>query len=78
MACGRMCRLSGRRALAKQGHEIGSHSMTHPDLVTLADEEALRRELSESRDLLAEQVCCAAPPPTPPRPPSSREWVEMV
>jgi oligosaccharide reducing-end xylanase len=36
------------RQVAEQGHEIGSHTVTHPDLIELSDSE-LRRELSESQ-----------------------------
>lgn len=36
------------RAIADAGHEIGSHSISHPDLTTLSDAQ-LRRELVDSR-----------------------------
>jgi len=36
------------RQAAEQGHEIGSHSLSHPDLAELSDSE-LRRQLSESQ-----------------------------
>ena len=36
------------RQVAEQGHEIGSHSLSHPDLNELSDSE-LRRQLSESQ-----------------------------
>lgn len=41
------------RALSAQGHEIGSHSLTHPILTGLSDD-ALAMELSGSRRLLEE------------------------
>jgi peptidoglycan/xylan/chitin deacetylase (PgdA/CDA1 family) len=37
------------RALAERGVEIGSHTLTHPHLPTLSDEELLR-ELGDSRE----------------------------
>ncbi len=37
--------------LADAGHEIGSHTLSHPDLVLLSDKE-LYRELSESKKIL--------------------------
>lgn len=47
------------RALAAAGHEIGSHSLTHPILTQLAPA-ALERELRESRAVLG-AVCGAMP-----------------
>jgi peptidoglycan/xylan/chitin deacetylase (PgdA/CDA1 family) len=43
------------RELAREGHEIGSHSLTHPLLPDL-DERALREEVVSSREGLAEAV----------------------
>jgi peptidoglycan/xylan/chitin deacetylase (PgdA/CDA1 family) len=37
--------------LSEAGNEIGSHSVTHPDLTTLADDE-LKREVQEPKSLL--------------------------
>lgn len=39
------------RAIAEAGHEIGSHTLTHPDLTLLSDDD-LTRELADSRALL--------------------------
>ena len=39
---------SGVRRMVRAGWEIGSHTLSHPDLTTLADA-ALRRELRDSR-----------------------------
>jgi len=39
------------RDLHEHGWEIGSHTLTHPDLTAL-DDDALRRELVESRELI--------------------------
>lgn len=44
----------GVRRLAEQAHEIGGHSLTHPDLVTLPTQEA-RAEICEDRDVIMEQ-----------------------
>jgi peptidoglycan/xylan/chitin deacetylase (PgdA/CDA1 family) len=41
------------KAMKNAGHEIGSHTMSHPDLTTL-DENRLFYELSESKNLLSE------------------------
>lgn len=38
------------RALAEKGHEIGSHTMTHPHLDAVKDPAALRREIVHSAD----------------------------
>jgi peptidoglycan/xylan/chitin deacetylase (PgdA/CDA1 family) len=43
------------RALAEQGHEIGSHSHTH-EMLTQLDEESLRNEVEVSRLALVENV----------------------
>jgi peptidoglycan/xylan/chitin deacetylase (PgdA/CDA1 family) len=45
---GRLIDERGARRLAAGGMELGAHSMTHPDLRTLDDDE-LRYELTESR-----------------------------
>jgi peptidoglycan/xylan/chitin deacetylase (PgdA/CDA1 family) len=39
-------------ALVARGHEIGAHTMTHPDL-TAVDRRTARREIAESRDAIA-------------------------
>lgn len=39
------------RAIAESGHEIGSHTLTHPDLRLLSEKE-LEKELSESKKIL--------------------------
>jgi peptidoglycan/xylan/chitin deacetylase (PgdA/CDA1 family) len=43
------------RESADQGFEIGSHTVSHPHLPTLSDDE-LRRELRDSREQIANQV----------------------
>ncbi|WJV47498.1 polysaccharide deacetylase family protein [Streptomyces flavofungini] len=43
----------GIRAAAEQGMEVASHSLTHVDL-TRADDRALRREVADSRSVLAD------------------------
>jgi peptidoglycan/xylan/chitin deacetylase (PgdA/CDA1 family) len=45
----------GLRELAERGHEIGSHTNTHPHLTRLSDVEALR-ELAESRERVSDHV----------------------
>lgn len=41
--------------LIKEGHEVGSHTMTHPNMATL-DSRRLTEELRESADLLGKRV----------------------
>ena len=43
------------RQVAEQGHEIGSHSVTHLNLTTLSEED-LRAELSESQSTINQNV----------------------
>lgn len=43
---------SAIRALIESGHEVASHSLTHPTSFAALPAEAMRRELSESRALL--------------------------
>ena len=43
------------RQLASQGHEIASHTVTHPDLTSLSDSE-LRYELSESQRVINQNI----------------------
>lgn len=50
------------RELKRRGHEIASHTVTHPDLVTLLREkgaEAVRAEVVQSRDAIAEALGAA-------------------
>lgn len=44
------------RDAAARGHEIGNHSWSHGDLRQVKDDAALRREIVESRDRIAERV----------------------
>lgn len=48
LAAAKLLDEEGLRELAAAGMELGSHSLTHPDLRGL-DDEALRRELEESK-----------------------------
>jgi peptidoglycan/xylan/chitin deacetylase (PgdA/CDA1 family) len=43
------------RQVAAQGHEIGSHTVNHPDLTSLTDSE-LRYELSESQRVINQNI----------------------
>ena len=43
------------RQVAAQGHEIGSHTVTHPDLTTLSDAD-LQYELSQSQQTINQQI----------------------
>jgi peptidoglycan/xylan/chitin deacetylase (PgdA/CDA1 family) len=43
------------REMAKRGHEIGSHSVSH-DILTLVDDAHLERELVDSKRILEEQL----------------------
>lgn len=42
------------RTIASTGHEIGSHSLNHPDMTRRGTD--IRKELEESRDLLEERI----------------------
>ena len=44
------------RTTAAQGHEIGSHSITHPDLTTVSDTQPCRTELVASKSLLENAI----------------------
>ncbi len=46
------------RALAAAGIDIGAHTMTHPHLSQLGEEDQ-RREIAESARMIAEQLGCA-------------------
>lgn len=41
--------------MQKQGHEVGSHSMTHPDLTSLDDED-LAHEVNKSKEVLHKRL----------------------
>jgi peptidoglycan/xylan/chitin deacetylase (PgdA/CDA1 family) len=43
------------RAVVKQGHLIGSHTMTHPNMAHI-DEKALKREFAESKRILEQEI----------------------
>jgi peptidoglycan/xylan/chitin deacetylase (PgdA/CDA1 family) len=43
------------RALGKQGHIIGSHTMTHPNMAHIGDD-ALNREFTESKQILEREL----------------------
>ncbi len=65
------------RRIVAEGHEIGNHTWTHPNLKKLSDE-AVRRELNKTRDAIVS--ACGVQPRTM-RPPygamyqKQREWV---
>lgn len=44
------------RDVARRGHEIGNHSLTHPFLTRITDEKLLEREIEESRRLITEKI----------------------
>ncbi|MBD3321107.1 MAG: polysaccharide deacetylase family protein, partial [Chitinivibrionales bacterium] len=53
------CTASQVRLIAESGHEIGSHSLTHPDL-TMLENKDLKKELEESKktieDIIGKEV----------------------
>ena len=65
------------RRIVTEGHEVGNHTWTHPNLKKLSDE-AVRRELNKTRDAIV--GACGVQPRTM-RPPygamyqKQREWV---
>lgn len=42
------------RRMIAEGHTVGNHTMTHPDMASIADEASFRRELSELEALYQE------------------------
>jgi CelD/BcsL family acetyltransferase involved in cellulose biosynthesis len=47
--------------MAALGHEIGSHTVTHPDMALVSEEQA-RRELTESKKVIEDRLARPVPP----------------
>jgi peptidoglycan/xylan/chitin deacetylase (PgdA/CDA1 family) len=74
---GLMLRWDQVRALYRQGHLIGSHTMTHPNLAHVPVEDA-RRELQESKRLLESRLGAAVEHFSYPCPILSPHWSEQT
>ena len=42
---------SEMRRMVNEGHEVGNHTMNHPDMAAIADREAFTKELTELEEL---------------------------
>jgi peptidoglycan/xylan/chitin deacetylase (PgdA/CDA1 family) len=65
------------RALAGEGHIIGSHTMTHPNMAYVSASDALR-ELTQSKRRLEEQVNAVVSHFSYPCPARSPHWTEQT
>jgi peptidoglycan/xylan/chitin deacetylase (PgdA/CDA1 family) len=65
------------RAVRKQGHTIGSHTMTHPNLAHI-EESALKRELAESKQILERELRTAVVHFSYPCPALQPHWSERT
>ncbi|HVO63589.1 MAG TPA: polysaccharide deacetylase family protein [Terriglobales bacterium] len=65
------------RAVAKQGHIIGSHTMTHPNMAHI-DDEALNREFTESKQILERELASPVVHFSYPCPALQPHWTEQT
>ena len=65
------------RAFVRQGHIVGSHTMTHPNLAYV-DAEAARREMNESKHRLEQELGSAVQHFAYPGPALSPNWTEQT
>jgi peptidoglycan/xylan/chitin deacetylase (PgdA/CDA1 family) len=65
------------RELAQQGHIIGSHTMTHPNMAHVGLQDA-RREMTESKQRLEQQLSVAVTHFSYPCPALSPHWTEQT
>lgn len=65
------------RAFVRQGHIVGSHTMTHPNLAYV-DAEAARREMTESKHRLEQELGSAVQHFAYPGPALSPNWTEQT
>jgi peptidoglycan/xylan/chitin deacetylase (PgdA/CDA1 family) len=69
-----MMSLEDLRALARHGHVVGSHTMTHPNMAYLGEDDA-RRELTESKRLLEQHLGTSVQHFSYPCPALSPHWI---
>lgn len=62
------------KRLAQQGHVIGSHTLTHPNLAHVKTEEILREELVASKRKIEEATCSPVEHFSYPHPALSPQW----
>jgi peptidoglycan/xylan/chitin deacetylase (PgdA/CDA1 family) len=65
------------RALVQQGHIVGSHTMTHPNMAYVSLQDA-RREMTESKQRLEQQLNAAVAHFSYPCPALSPHWTEQT
>jgi peptidoglycan/xylan/chitin deacetylase (PgdA/CDA1 family) len=65
------------RALVKQGHTVGSHTMSHPNMAHISLQDA-RRELAESKRILEHRLDAAVAHFSYPCPALSPHWTEQT
>jgi peptidoglycan/xylan/chitin deacetylase (PgdA/CDA1 family) len=65
------------RAAVKQGHIIGSHTLSHPNMAHIK-EDALRREMSESKNILERELGIPVPHFSYPCPALQPHWTERT
>lgn len=64
------------RSLAKAGHIVGSHTLTHPNVAHVRDEAVVRAEIVDSKRKLEEQLGTVAPHFSYPHPALNPQWSE--
>lgn len=66
------------KQLARQGHLIGSHTLTHPNLAHVKSEEVLRTELTVSKQKIEEATHSSVEHFSYPHPALSPQWTEKT
>jgi peptidoglycan/xylan/chitin deacetylase (PgdA/CDA1 family) len=66
------------KRLARHGHLIGSHTLTHPNLAYVKTEEVLRRELTVSKQEIEEATHSSVEHFSYPHPALSPQWTEKT
>lgn len=66
------------RKLAEQGHIVGSHTLTHPNLAHVKNEESLRREIVESRREIEDAIGSPVSHFSYPHPALNPQWSDRT